>query len=173
MHGDKDINTLCLSSCMPRYTYVSLEGGVWAMTPNQYEDYLLHAIAHDGSANPNEFGRHLGTEIHGKQGEWNKRWYDEYMMGNLILPMDWDGEECKAELEKWVKHKREKFTKRPVREKVKGAIVEIPPGSGNRYRYIYEGGKTIYKGPVGDSPQLTEEEFLKRMKVGSGRDRRA
>jgi len=43
--------------------------------------------------------------------------------------------------------------------------VEIPPGSGNRYRYEYEEGSTVYKGPVGDSPQLTEEEFLERMRV--------
>jgi len=41
--------------------------------------------------------------------------------------------------------------------------VEIPPGSGNRYRYEYEGGKTQYKGPVGDSPELGEAEFLKGM----------
>jgi len=45
--------------------------------------------------------------------------------------------------------------------------VEIPEGSGNRYRYEYEEGATVYKGPVGDSPQLTEEEFLERMKVAS------
>jgi len=41
--------------------------------------------------------------------------------------------------------------------------VEIPEGSGNKYRYEYEGGSTVYKGPVGDSPQLTEEEFMAAM----------
>jgi len=40
------------------------------------------------------------------------------------------------------------------------SIVEIPPGSGNRYRYEYEGGSTVYKGPVGDVPVLTEPEFM-------------
>jgi len=39
-------------------------------------------------------------------------------------------------------------------------IVEIPPGSGNRYRYEYEEGATVYKGPVGDSPEMSEGEFL-------------
>jgi len=41
--------------------------------------------------------------------------------------------------------------------------VEIPEGSGNRYRYEYEEGSTVYKGPVGDSPQLTEGEFMAAM----------
>jgi len=45
-------------------------------------------------------------------------------------------------------------------------VVEIPPGSGNRYKYVYEEGATVYKGPVGDSPQLTEGEFLERMVGG-------
>jgi len=50
-------------------------------------------------------------------------------------------------------------------------VVEIPPGSGNRYKYVYEDGKTVYKGPVGDSPQLTEEEFLEMMKADTIRDK--
>lgn len=41
----------------------------------------------------------------------------------------------------------------------KESIVEIPEGSGNQYRYVYEDGKTLYKGPVGDAPELTEEGF--------------
>jgi len=43
-----------------------------------------------------------------------------------------------------------------------GCIVEIPEGSGNKYRYEYEPfhGKTIYRGPVGSAPALTEDEFL-------------
>jgi len=43
------------------------------------------------------------------------------------------------------------------------SIVEIPPGSGNRYRYEYENGKTQYKGPVGEAPELGEAEFMERM----------
>jgi hypothetical protein len=42
----------------------------------------------------------------------------------------------------------------------KESIVEIPKGSGNFYRYEYEGSKTLYKGPVGDSPAIGEEEFF-------------
>jgi len=42
---------------------------------------------------------------------------------------------------------------------------KIPPGSGNRYRYEYEEGKTQYKGPVGEAPELSEEEFLERFKT--------
>jgi len=44
-------------------------------------------------------------------------------------------------------------------------IVEIPPGSGNRYRYEYnpETGNMEYRGPVGDSPELREDEFLKEL----------
>jgi hypothetical protein len=40
--------------------------------------------------------------------------------------------------------------------------VEIPPSSGNYYRYQYDGssGKTVYLGPIGSAPQLGEEEFL-------------
>jgi len=39
-------------------------------------------------------------------------------------------------------------------------IVEIPSGSGNRYRYVYEDGATKYLGPVGSAPDLAEEEFM-------------
>jgi len=42
-------------------------------------------------------------------------------------------------------------------------VVEIPPGSGNRYKYVYEGGKTVYKGPVGTAPEISEGEFLEMM----------
>jgi len=38
--------------------------------------------------------------------------------------------------------------------------VEIPPGSGNHYRYVYEEGATVYKGPVGNAPELSEDEFM-------------
>ena len=41
----------------------------------------------------------------------------------------------------------------------KESIVEIPEGSGNKYRYVYEDGSTRYLGPVGSSPDLGEEEF--------------
>jgi len=44
-------------------------------------------------------------------------------------------------------------------------VVEIPPGSGNRYKYVYEGGKTVYKGPVGTAPELSEGEFLEMFQV--------
>jgi len=44
--------------------------------------------------------------------------------------------------------------------------VEIPEGSGNRYRYDYEEGATVYKGPVGNAPALDEEEFLSLMEMG-------
>jgi len=47
-------------------------------------------------------------------------------------------------------------------------VVEIPPGSGNRYRYEYEGGKTQYKGPVGTAPEMGEEEFLNVIGKGRG-----
>jgi len=42
----------------------------------------------------------------------------------------------------------------------KDSIVEIPEGSGNRYRYTYEEGSTKYLGPVGSAPDLGEEEFM-------------
>jgi hypothetical protein len=40
-------------------------------------------------------------------------------------------------------------------------IVEIPPGSGNHYRYVYNSDtkRTDYVGPVGETPTLNEEEF--------------
>jgi len=49
-------------------------------------------------------------------------------------------------------------------------VVEIPPGSGNRYKYVYdaETKATIYKGPVGEAPELGEEEFLEMMVGGVG-----
>jgi len=37
------------------------------------------------------------------------------------------------------------------------SIVEI---NGHLYRYDYVGGKTVYKGPVGNGPELSEQEFL-------------
>jgi len=42
----------------------------------------------------------------------------------------------------------------------KESVVEIPIGSGNMYRYVYEDGKTRYVGPVGSAPDLGEEDFL-------------
>lgn len=44
---------------------------------------------------------------------------------------------------------------------MKESIVEIPEGSGNQYRYEYDpsSGKTLYRGPVGTAPALSEEEF--------------
>jgi len=47
------------------------------------------------------------------------------------------------------------------------SIVEIPPGSGNRYKYVYdaETKATVYKGPVGNAPALDEEEFLEMMGI--------
>ena len=44
------------------------------------------------------------------------------------------------------------------------SVVEIPAGSGNRYRYNYEDGSTRYLGPVGDGPQISEAEFNMAMK---------
>lgn len=51
---------------------------------------------------------------------------------------------------------------------MKESIVEIPPGSGNQYRYGYDPdtGKTNYLGPVGDAPSLHEEEFLLMAQLG-------
>ena len=40
------------------------------------------------------------------------------------------------------------------------SVVEIPRGSGNRYRYAYHDGATRYLGPVGSAPDLGEEEFM-------------
>jgi len=42
----------------------------------------------------------------------------------------------------------------------KESRVEIPSGSGNFYRYAYEDGRTVYRGPVGSAPDLAEEEFM-------------
>ena len=53
---------------------------------------------------------------------------------------------------------------------MKENIVEIPEGSGNKYRYSYEDGQTVYKGPVGSAPDLGEAEFL--MGIGE-EDKRA
>jgi hypothetical protein len=51
---------------------------------------------------------------------------------------------------------------------MKESIVEIPPESGNFYRYGYEpdSGKTVYRGPVGNAPSLHEEEFLLMAQLG-------
>jgi hypothetical protein len=38
--------------------------------------------------------------------------------------------------------------------------VEIPKGSGHKYRYDYDDGKMVYRGPVGEAPQISEAEFL-------------
>jgi hypothetical protein len=43
--------------------------------------------------------------------------------------------------------------------------VEIPPGSGNLYRYEYNQGQTIYRGPVGNAPELKEAEFLAELEM--------
>jgi hypothetical protein len=52
------------------------------------------------------------------------------------------------------------------------SVVEIPEGSGNRYRYQYnpDVGATEYLGPVGESPPLAEAEFNVLMKARTGRD---
>jgi len=44
----------------------------------------------------------------------------------------------------------------------KESVVEIPSGSGNKYRYVYDPANraTKYLGPVGDSPDLGEQEFM-------------
>jgi hypothetical protein len=39
----------------------------------------------------------------------------------------------------------------------KESIVKI---NGHQYRYEYQGGKTVYLGPVGDAPTLSESEFM-------------
>lgn len=43
---------------------------------------------------------------------------------------------------------------------MKENVVEI---KGHKYRYGYKDGDTIYMGPVGDGPSLSEEEFTKAM----------
>jgi len=54
---------------------------------------------------------------------------------------------------------------------MKESVVEIPPGSGNHYRYEYNPatGATEYRGPVGDAPALAEPEFNVLMQARSGR----
>jgi len=52
----------------------------------------------------------------------------------------------------------------------KDSIVEIPSGSGNRYRYEYSEGKTLYRGPVGDAPEIGEAEFNMVMSVQKPKD---
>jgi len=49
----------------------------------------------------------------------------------------------------------------------KDSIVEIPSGSGNKYRYEYSEGQTLYRGPVGSAPEIGEAEFMAAMK-GTG-----
>ena len=39
-------------------------------------------------------------------------------------------------------------------------MVEIPIGSQKLYRYEYRDGQTVYLGPVGSSPPISEEQFL-------------
>lgn len=43
--------------------------------------------------------------------------------------------------------------------------VEIPIGSGNRYRYSYDPASraTRYLGPVGSAPAINEQEFLRQI----------
>jgi hypothetical protein len=43
----------------------------------------------------------------------------------------------------------------------KESIVEIPVGSGNRYKYEYRDGRTWYVGPVGEAPPISEAQFLR------------
>jgi len=43
-------------------------------------------------------------------------------------------------------------------------LVEIPSGSGNRYRYEYSDGATRYLGPAGQAPELGEAEFYDMLK---------
>jgi len=50
----------------------------------------------------------------------------------------------------------------------KDSVVEIPEGSGNFYRYEYVDGQTVYRGPVGDAPQMGEEEFLRNVVLVTG-----
>jgi len=48
----------------------------------------------------------------------------------------------------------------------KESIVEIPEGSGNKYRYEYQDGATVYRGPVGSAPPLDEEHFFTMVAEG-------
>jgi hypothetical protein len=41
-------------------------------------------------------------------------------------------------------------------------IVKI---KGHRYRYAYEEGQTVYKGPVGDAPPISPEDFMSHLKT--------
>ena len=43
------------------------------------------------------------------------------------------------------------------------SIVEIPSGSGNKYRYAYDPSSKAmkYLGPVGSAPEITESEFIR------------
>ena len=45
----------------------------------------------------------------------------------------------------------------------KESVVEIPAGSGNKYRYVYDQGSTKYLGPVGSAPEIAEAEFMDAM----------
>jgi hypothetical protein len=47
----------------------------------------------------------------------------------------------------------------------KESQVEIPQGSGNFYRYEYDQGNTLYRGPVGSAPQISEGEFLAELET--------
>jgi hypothetical protein len=51
---------------------------------------------------------------------------------------------------------------------MKESVVEIPVGSGNRYRYVYEDGETRYLGPVGTAPQISEKDFLRNVALITG-----
>lgn len=53
----------------------------------------------------------------------------------------------------------------------KESRVEIPDGSGNYYRYEYIEGDTLYRGPVGDAPALSEGEFDEFFKAGKRRQK--
>lgn len=39
---------------------------------------------------------------------------------------------------------------------MKESVVEI---KGHKYRYVYENGETVYRGPVGDAPPISMDEF--------------
>ena len=48
-----------------------------------------------------------------------------------------------------------------------GKVTEVEI-NGHLYRYEYVDGQTLYKGPVGDAPTLSEEEFLMNIAPGQG-----
>jgi len=52
----------------------------------------------------------------------------------------------------------------------KESRVEIPRGSGNYYRYAYQDGATVYRGPVGQAPAIDEERFLEIVNGSSVKD---